>query len=373
VGLLLVYMSVALAVSFLCSIVEAALLSVTPSFVALHVQQGHAWARRLERLKDDIDRPLAAILSLNTIAHTVGAAGAGAQAAAVFGNAYLGLASAALTLLILVFSEIIPKTVGALYWQRLAPAVALVLRPMIWLMWPLVVMSKVLTRVLSRGARPQAISREEMRALAEVGQREGAIDESESRVMERLLRFPSLRVRDVMTPRTVVAALRQDTTVGDAIGREEAMRFSRIPVFAADLDDVTGFVLKDEVLLRAARDDLDTPLVALRRELPAVPETLPLPALLDRLLADGDHIALVFDEHGGTEGVVTLEDVVETLLGLEIVDEADAVRDMQALARARWRERHPRLERRARDAAARLGLTGGHPVPSRDDEPTGTP
>jgi CBS domain containing-hemolysin-like protein len=338
-GLLLLYVALALGVSFLCSIMEAVLLSVTPSYVAALEREGSAMGKRLHAMKEDIDRPLSAILSLNTIAHTVGAAGAGAQAAVVFGEAYTGVIAGILTLLILVLSEIIPKTLGAVYWRTIAPAVVRILVPTILLMWPLVKLSQGLTYLLSPDEDEAAFSREEFTAMAELGEEEGVFEEKESRILRNLFRFNSLRVKDVMTPRTVVFDLPEGKTIGEVVEEHDEFRFSRIPVYDDTPDDVTGYVLKDEMLLRAAQEELEVPLEEIAREILVVRETLPLPDLLERLLDRLEHIALVVDEYGGVAGVVTMEDVVETLLGLEIVDEADSVEDMQALARQQWFKR----------------------------------
>ncbi|PSQ76449.1 MAG: hemolysin [Bacteroidetes bacterium QH_7_62_13] len=338
-GLLLFYVALALGVSFLCSIMEAVLLSVTPSYVAALEREGDPVGERLNALKEDIDRPLSAILSLNTIAHTVGATGAGAQGAVVFGEAYAGVIAGVLTLLILVFSEIIPKTLGAVYWRTIAPTAVRLLVPIMWSMWPLVKLSKGLTYLLSQDEDEAAFSREEFTAMAELGEEEGVFEEKESRILRNLFRFNSLRVKDVMTPRTVVFDLPEQKTIGEVVDEHEEFRFSRIPVYDDNLDDVTGYVLKDEMLLRAAQEEHDVPLGEIAREILVVRENLPLPDLLERLLDSLEHIALVIDEYGGVAGVVTMEDVVETLLGLEIVDEADSVEDMQALARKQWFKR----------------------------------
>jgi len=338
-GLLLVYVALALGVSFLCSIMEAVLLSVTPSYVAALEREGNTIGERLHQMKEDIDRPLSAILSLNTIAHTVGATGAGAQGAIVFGEAYAGVIAGVLTLLILVLSEIIPKTLGAVYWRTLAPAVVRTLVPTTILMWPLVKLSQSLTHLLSQDEDQAAFSREEFTAMAELGEEEGVFEEKESRILRNLFRFNSLRVKDVMTPRTVIFDLPEDKTIGEVVDEHDEFRFSRVPVYDDDPDEVTGYVLKDEILLRAAQEEHDVPLEDLSREILVVQETLPLPDLLERLLDRLEHIALVVDEYGGVAGVVTMEDVVETLLGLEIVDEADSVEDMQALARKQWFKR----------------------------------
>ena len=338
-GLLVLYVALAIGVSFLCSMMEAVLLSVTPSYVAALERKGSAVGERIHEFKENVDRPLAAILSLNTIAHTVGAAGVGAQAAIVFGEAYTGIVAAILTLLILVLSEIIPKTLGAVYWRTLTPSVVRMLTATIIAMWPLVKLSQGITRLLSQDEDEAAFSREEFTAMAELGEEEGVFEEKESRILRNLFRFNSLRVKDVMTPRTVIFDLPENTTIGEVMEEHDEFRFSRIPVYNDDPDDITGYVLKDEMLLRAAQEEFDVTLEEMARNILVVHETLPLPDLLERLLDRLEHIALVVDEYGGVAGVVTLEDVVETLLGLEIVDEADSVEDMQALARKQWFKR----------------------------------
>jgi CBS domain containing-hemolysin-like protein len=338
-GLLLLYVALAIGVSFLCSMMEAVLLSVTPSYVAALEREGSAVGKRIHQFKENVDRPLAAILSLNTIAHTVGAAGVGAQAAIVFGEAYTGVVAGVLTLLILVLSEIIPKTLGAVYWRTLTPSVVRMLTATIILMWPLVKLSQGITRLMSQDEDEAAFSREEFTAMAELGEEEGVFEEKESRILRNLFRFNSLRVKDVMTPRTVIFQLPERQTIGDVVEEHDEFRFSRIPVYEEDPDDITGYVLKDEMLLRAAQEEFDVSLSEISRDILVVHETLPLPDLLERLLDRLEHIALVVDEYGGVAGVVTMEDVVETLLGLEIVDEADSVEDMQALARKQWFKR----------------------------------
>lgn len=354
--LLILYISLALFFSFLCSLMEAVLLSVTPSYIVLLEQKGDATGERLRKLKDDIDRPLAAILSLNTIAHTLGAAGAGAQAALVFGEAYIGVISAVLTLLILVLSEIIPKTLGALYWKQLTGIITRLLVPTIWAMWPLVKLSKGITWLLSRGKKQAAVSREEFSAMAELGHREGIFVAEETRILKNLLRFSSLRVRDIMTPRTVIFAQPANKKIDEVIEEYGELRFSRIPVYKESRDEITGYVLKDEILLNAAQDQGDRALDSIKRELLVVPDSQPLPELFEQLLNRLEHIALVVDEYGGTAGVVTMEDIVETLLGMEIVDEVDSVEDMQELARQQWYKR-----------AARLGLVPD--IPPTEERP----
>lgn len=367
-GLLVFYIVLALAISFLCSLMEAVLLSVTPSYAAMLRERGSRIGARLEALKGDIDRPLSAILSLNTIAHTIGAAGAGAQAAKILGDAWLGVASGVLTLLILVLSEIIPKTLGAVYWRGLTPGVVRMLAPTIWLMWPLVKMSQGITRWIQRDRKAPGVSREELEAMAELGAQTGGIREEETRILRNLFHMRQLHAEDVMTPRTVVVASPETLTVGEALERHEHA-FSRIPTYQESLDRVTGYVLKDSLLLAAAHDRHQQPLSELRRRIVTVPEKILLADLLDRLMREKEQIALVVDEYGGTAGVVTMEDILETLLGLEIVDELDRTEDMQRLARERWRERARRLgllthgEHKPSDtpkARIQYGLTGGH-------------
>jgi CBS domain containing-hemolysin-like protein len=345
---------------------EAVLLSVTPSYVAALEREDDPVGKRLHEMKEDIDRPLSAILSLNTIAHTVGAAGAGAQATLVFASVPVGVISGVLTLLILIFSEIIPKTLGAVYWRTIAPVVVRLLVPTIFLMWPLVKLSQGLTYLLSQDEDETSFSREEFTAMAELGEEEGVFEEKESRILRNLFRFNSLRVQDVMTPRTVVFDLPEGKTIGEVVEEHDEFRFSRIPVYDDDPDDVTGYVLKDEILLRAAQEEHEISLEEMAREILVVRENLPLPDLLERLLDRLEHIALVVDEYGGVAGVVSMEDVVETLLGLEIVDEADSVEDMQALARKQWFKRARELGMLSEEAFEAISS-----APSNDgSEPT---
>jgi CBS domain containing-hemolysin-like protein len=345
VSLLVFYLALALGVSFACSIFEAVLLSITPGYVAALEKGGSAAAERITKLKASIDRPLAAILSLNTVAHTVGAAGVGAQSAKVFENVPMGIISGVLTVLILFVSEIVPKSLGATYWKKLAPAVAATLVPVTLVMTytGFVPISNWITRKLGGGKHGAEPSREEISAIAERGAQRGVFEGSEGRVLGNLFRLGEVRATDVMTPRTVIFALPETETVGALIERDDAFRFSRIPIYQGDLDQVTGYVVRSDILLAAARDQLATPLSELRREIKTVGDELPLSELLERLLEQQTHMALVIDDHGTTTGLVTLEDVVETLFGTEIVDEADNVADLRELARKKWQERATRL------------------------------
>lgn len=342
-ALLLTFILFALIVSFLCSILEAVLLSISPSYIAAASKKGHKDGVLWKYYKTDIDRPLAAILSLNTIAHTVGAAGAGAQAVNVFGDAYFGIASALLTLLILVFSEIIPKTLGALYWRQLAPVCGQLLRLVVWSMYPFIGFSRMITRLMTRKSKQRSVKREEFVALAELGVQEGVLAPEESKVLRSLMRFHSLTIRDIMTPRQVVFSLPQSATVHEAIELNGPLRFSRIPVYAEHNDDIVGFVRKDDLLLAAIKSPPATQLAALKREILTVPETLSLAILLRRIVESGDQIMLVVNEYGDTKGIVTMEDLIETMIGMEIVDETDTVTDMRLLARELWLKRAAEL------------------------------
>lgn len=337
--LLILYVALALGVSFLCSVAEAVLLSVTPTYVELLRKQGRPAGELLHRMKQDINAPLAAILTLNTIAHTIGAAGAGAQAAAVFGSQWLGLASAVLTLLILVFSEIIPKTLGAVYWRALAPATAHALRVLVVLLYPFVRLSSALTAGIGAHPTLRGFSRHEFQVMAELGEREGTLHPRERQILRNLLRLRELRPEHAMTPRTVIFSLPEDMTVGDWFAAHADTPFSRIPVWSGSRDRTTGFVLRADLLLAMARDQHTRPLSEFRRELLTLPDSVSLLHALDLLTGRRAHISLVVDEYGGIRGLLTLEDVLETLLGLEILDEADQVRDMQRHARRLWNAR----------------------------------
>ena len=338
-SLLIFYLVVALFFSFLCSILEAVLLSVTPSYTGALKKKSPRIGQRLDLLKRNIDRPLAAILSLNTIAHTVGAAGVGAETASMFGSASVGIASAVLTLLILIFSEIIPKTVGALYWRQLAPAGTYVVQWLIWGLYPFVMLSQKITRLIAvRGHQP-AINREEFHAMADLGIKEGVVQETESRILKNLMRFDSLTAKDVMTPRSVLFALPEDMSIEEVLSKDIKLRFSRIPLFAREGESIGYYVLKNDVLLAAARGERKKTLLQLARSILIVPETASLSSLFESLLDRRELIVLIVDEYGGNSGIVTMEDIIETVVGVEIVDETDETIDMQRLARQQWEKR----------------------------------
>lgn len=338
--LCIVYALVALLFSSLCSVAEAVLLSISPSYVANLEKAGKSSALKVKNVKSNVDRSLAAILTLNTIAHTIGSGGAGAYAAKYWGDGAVGLAMIVLTLLILFVSEIIPKTIGALYWRGLAPISASFIQFLNFGLYPFIFVSELITKWLAGGHSHHGFSRDEFTALAGIGAEGGHLDEKESQILQNLFRFPDLCVEDIMTPSTVVFALQEDMTAHEVLQKHEKIHFSRIPIFSESRDNITGFVLKSELLMDDIRNDGKTPLKDFtKRDLRAVLDKTRLSTVLEKLLDNREHILMVVDEHGGLEGVVTLEDVVETLVGIEIVDEADKHVDLRKVAREKWGHR----------------------------------
>jgi len=337
--MLFVYVFVALGFSFFCSIAEAVLLSVTTPYIALLEQKGNPAGALLRRHCANINQPLAAILTLNTIAHTVGAAGAGAQVAVIFGSAYLGVASAILTLLILVLSEIIPKSLGAHHWRALAPLTAYGLKYLIWALYPLVKLADGLTRRLGHGEGLTGVSRDEFSALVDIGAEDGELEQWEKRILKNLLLLSETTAKNCMTPRTVMFCLAQNTTVDAYIKTYSNKRFSRIPIYHGDPENISGFVLRSDLLLARGEGQGQTHLRDYRRNLPAMLSAMSVIHALNELQRQHSHIMLIVDEYGGVEGLLSLEDVLETLLGLEIMDESDSTADMQKLALRLWQRR----------------------------------
>lgn len=336
---LLAYLFLALFVSFLCSIMEAVLLSTPQAFLIVKKEAGILWAKQFAELKTNIDKPLAAILSLNTVAHTIGAAGVGAQAVKVFGDAYFGIVSAILTILILVFTEIIPKTFGARYWRSLSKISAFIIRGMVIITYPLVVISLVITKMISRNTTEQTTSREEIAVMTNIGASEGVFSEKEHRIIQNLLKLKNVRVTEIMTPRVVVAFADENLPLKDFLENKDYLKFSRIPVFKDFEENITGYVFRQTVFEKLAEDQHELKLKDIRREIVIVPNTIVLFSLWEKLLENKEHIALIVDEYGGLDGVVTMEDIIETFLGLEIIDEKDTITDMQVYARERWNKR----------------------------------
>ena len=337
--LLLFYLFLALFVSFLCSIMESVLLSTPLSFLNVKEKEGHKSATVFIKLKNNIDRPLSAILSLNTIAHTVGAAGVGAQATILFGDIYFGVISAVLTLLILIFSEIIPKTIGARYWRRLALPSGIIIKWMIIITYPLVIMAGYITRLFSNNKDELSVSREEISALANIGTEEGIFEEKENKIIQNLIRLRTVKVSEIMTPRVVVTVVDENMSLEEFLIKKEFLHYSRIPVYSENKEIIVGYVFRQTVFEKLAEDRTNLKLRDIRREIVVVHESETLLNLWEVLLDKREHIALIVDEYGGMDGIVTMEDIVESILGLEIVDESDKVVDMQQFARERWNAR----------------------------------
>lgn len=364
-GLLLIFFFISITFSFLCSIWEAVLLSITPSFAERKLKEGGRVGNLLKSYKENIDRPLSAILTLNTIAHTVGAMGVGAQAEKIWqtqtGIDFLGLhigASAiigtVMTLAILILSEIIPKTLGANYWRRLTPFTVISLNFIIKLLAPLVWLSQLITKNMKKDKSKSVLSRADFTAMAELGEKHGVFEQSESKIIQNLLGFNTIETKSIMTPRTVVKAADENQSIEDFYNENKTtLHFSRIPIYRESKDHITGYVLKDEILASIISNHGDAPLKDITREIMIIKEHSLLPELFNELTERREHIALVIDDFGGMAGIVTMEDLFETLLGLEIIDEMDNVEDMQVLARRNWEKR-----------AKALGIINGDEAPN---------
>lgn len=341
--LLIIYAVVAVFFSFLCSILEAVLLSVTPTFINIKKKEGHHYALALEELKKDVDKPLIAILTLNTIAHTVGAILVGIQAEKVFGsgdNAIL-IVSAVMTFLILVLSEIIPKTIGANYWRSLGNFTAIALNLLIFplkytgILWLL----QLTTKIIGGKGHISGLSREGFLAMTEIAHEEGVFMESESKVIKNLLNFKEVLAKNIMTPRTMMITEDETVTIQEFFSEHSNIRVSRIPVYSETQDNITGLVLKDDIFKEMAFKNGKKLLGDIKRDIIVVNRSLAIPKLFEKLVESKNHMALVVDEYGSVSGLVTMEDVIETLLGLEIMDESDNVADLQSLARKKWKTR----------------------------------
>lgn len=345
--LLILYGLASIFISFLCSILEAVLLSVTPTFISVKKNEGKVYAVALEELKKDIDKPLIAILTLNTVAHTVGAVLVGVQAERTFGsgNNIVGIVSAVMTVLILIVSEIIPKTIGATYWKQLARISISILNILIFLFkWTGVIwVLQLFTNLFGKGHGKSVLSREDFHAMTDIAHEEGVFEESESKVIKNLLNFKKILVKDIMTPRTVLKIASEDQNIKDFFEANKDLHFSRIPIYKNNSDNITGYVLKDDVFREVAEGNYQQNLFDLKRLLLVVDRNVPIPNLFEKLVQEKEHIALVVDQYGSTSGLVTMEDVIETLLGMEIMDESDSESDMQQLARMNWEKRAKRL------------------------------
>lgn len=334
--LILIFLFGALSISFLCSVLEAVLLSTPISFISMKESQGDKNAALMMRYKTNVDRPVAAILTLNTVAHTIGAAGVGSESVKVFGEAYFGIISAILTILILVLSEIIPKTLGASYWRILAMPSARVIRALIVITYPLVWLSELLTRCFSPKIQPLTVSREEVAAIINVGTDEGVIELSENKAIQNFLKLSNVIAEDIMTPFVVVASVPKNTTMKEFYLDKNLASFSRVPVFDSSREFITGYVRRANVLDMMTNDRFNVTVDEIIRPILSFRENTAVSVIWEKMLAKKEHISVITDEYGCMRGLVTMEDVIETMLGVEIVDECDTTEDLQAMARKKY-------------------------------------
>lgn len=338
-SLLIAYALFALCTSFLCSLLEATLYSTPITFINLLDEQGKKGAKLLKHLKTNIERPISAILILNTIANTAGASLVGSEAGRLFGSTGVGVVSGIFTLLVLTFSEIIPKTIGSTYWRTLSIPASRIIQMLIYISWPLVWLVEKMQKLISNNNETASVSREEVAAMVTTGTEEGVIEKDENRMIQNLLRLDSVTAYEIMTPSSVVTMAEASETIREFYKSEDNLKFSRIPLYEEENDDfVIGYVLKQEILEKMAEDKFTTKLKDLSRPILSFNEEEPVSNILEKFLGKKEHIAVVIDDFGAARGIVTLEDVIETMLGFEIVDEKDEVVDMQELAKDRWRQ-----------------------------------
>lgn len=338
--MIFVYLFGALAISFMCSVLEAVLLSTPMSFITAKEQEGKKSATLLKNLKNSVDRPVGAILSLNTIAHTIGSAGVGAEVTRIWGDEWFGLASVVLTLLILIFSEIIPKTIGSNSWRSLALPSAGIIKFLIYITYPFVILSELITKLFSSKEKDNTVtvSREEVSAMVDMGTDEGVFKESESRIIKSCLKLSNVKAKEIMTPKIVLEMADESMSLKEFYDAND-WRFSRIPIFKEDKDNVTGYVLKDIILEELSEDQFDLKLSEMKRPILTFSEDESVFTIWEKMLGMREHISIIVDEFGGLRGVVTMEDVLETMIGVEIVDEQDTTTDMQELAREVYQQR----------------------------------
>jgi len=342
--LLLVFLLGAMTISFLCSVLESVLMSTPLSYITMREDEGYKPAAVFKKYKLDNAQAIAAILSLNTIANTIGAAGVGRQATLVFGSHWFGLVSAITTILILVFSEIIPKTIGTNQWRRLMGFTAYTIRALIVVLYPAVILVQALTKLIAKKDDETAVSREEVAAMADMGEDEGVIDEDENKIIQNVIKLGDIKAYDVMTPRVVAATAPEKMTLKQFYRSDEYSHFSRIPVYLEEEDFITGYVLRSEALEELAEDHFGKTLGDIKRQIPLFNEEMSVADIWENLLRHKEQIAGIIDEYGSFQGIITLEDIIETIFGLEIIDERDEVSDMQQYARERWQQRQRRFK-----------------------------
>ena len=339
--LLFIYLLGAMSISFLCSVLEATLMSTPISYITMKEDEGYKAATKFKKFKQESSRPIAAILSLNTIANTIGAAGVGAQATAVFGSKWFGLVSVITTILILVFSEIIPNNIGTTRWKSTMGLATRVISELIVILYPLVILFAGLTKLVTPKDQESAVSREEVSAMANVAEEEGDLEEDENAIIQNLINMDEIDAADAMTPRVVCATAPESMTMRAFYKDKKYLHHSRIPVYEKDDEYITGYILRMDALQLLAEDKFDKTLGSIKREIASFRENTPLDQIWDEMLSKDEQIAIIIDEYGSFQGILTLEDVIETLLGSEIVDEKDTVRDMQQFAKDRWHKLNP--------------------------------
>ena len=333
------YLFLALFVSFICSLTESVLLSTPQSFL-ITIKYKEKWANSFLKFKTHIDKPLSAILSLNTVAHTIGAAGVGAEAIKLFGDASLAIVSAILTILILVITEIIPKTMGARYWRSLAKLTLNIINIMLFITYPLVIFSTKITKIISQDKKENITSREEIAALAEIGTDQGIFSENENKIIQNILNLKKIKVSQIMTPRVVVTSIDENLTLKDFQNDKKYLNFSRIPTYSKQNEKITGYIYIQDILEKISEQINSNLLIKeFKRNVLTIPSSITLYKLWDEMLEKKEHISIVVDEYGGLDGIVTMEDIIETLIGLEITDENDTIIDMRKYAKKRWKNK----------------------------------
>ncbi|WP_413944178.1 CNNM domain-containing protein [Bdellovibrio sp. HCB-162] len=332
-------------ISFLCSMLEAVLLTSTSAYIGVLVKENRRSAKLLEHLKENIDRPISAILTLNTVSHTLGSAAIAYQIQIHYGQEAVTAASFVLTFLILVVSEIIPKSIGASHWKMLLPFSAYTIQLMIIMLYPLVIMSEWLGKLFSKSSEDPEVTREEILMTAEIGVEEGTLKGKESNIIKNLLMLDKIYVSDIMTPRSVFFALDKELTVEEVFMKYKPLRFSRIPVYSGSLDNIIGMTYRYKIHEALSNDQHDKPVGDLVTPISSIPERMTVSQVLDFFIKEKEHIALAVDEYGIVAGLVSLEDAVETLLGVEIVDELDNVEDMRKFALEQWQLRKQKLRK----------------------------
>lgn len=336
---LLIFLLISILVSFTCSLLESMILSINYSYIIVELEKGKKFATYLDRFKRDIEKPLIAILTMNTFANTIGATGVGAAAQDIWGNEYITLVSIVVTILILTFGEIVPKTIGATFWRQVAPFGTYVLLALYTLLFPVVWLFQFIALLFKKVGKTQEISKHDLVVMSDLGVKEGILNINQSRIIKNLLQFSEITVKDIMTPRTVIITADENTTIKNLYEKGATKHFSRIPLYNDNKDNITGYVLKDEVLLKIIEGRGEEKLIICKREIKQVYDTTPIPDLYQILMEKKEHIAIVKDKHDGIVGLVTMEDLIETILGIEITDEMDLIEDMQKFARKNWEYR----------------------------------